>query len=91
LNWVFRYSLLATLAAKFKSSLNKIIDKYSVAPKVEYTYFNVKTRNFFSGVLASYPNKEFFNNKKKIYNPKFLFSMELSNFLKVKSMPIRVT
>ena len=85
LNWVFRYSLLATLSAKFKSSLKKVINKYSIAPKVEYTYFNFKTGRNLTGVLASYPTKEFFNKKKKKFAKSSLLSVKLLDFSKVKS------
>ena len=88
MNWVFRYSLLATLSAKFKSSLKRIIDKYSTAPIVEYAHINFKNGKIFSGVLASYPTKEFFNNKKKEFHKIFLPFTECLNFLKVDVGPL---
>jgi len=90
LNWVLRYSLLATLSVKFKSSLKKIVANYSMAPKVEYIYFNIKSGKNFSKILASYPTKIFFNEKKKIFNPKVFFPIEFLDLSKVKSPAINV-
>jgi len=44
LNWIFRYSLLGTLAAKHKCSLKQIISRYSLNPKFEYTFLNKKKK-----------------------------------------------
>lgn len=81
LNWILRYSLLATLAAKYKSSLKKIIDNYSIAPKVEYSYINFKSGANFSSVLVSYPTKKFFNHKKKEFCTTFFPVVKLSDML----------
>lgn len=89
-NWVFRYSLLATLSAKFKSSLKKIIDKYSTSPKVEYAYINLNSGKNFVGTVVSYPTKEFFNHKKKEFNKNFLPFTEYLNFLKVEAGPLNM-
>lgn len=90
MNWVVRYSLLATLSAKFKSSLKRIIDKYSTSPRVEYAYINLKNGKNFSGTVASYPTKKFFNHKKKEFNENFIPFTECLNFLKAKIDPLHV-
>jgi hypothetical protein len=89
-NWVIRYSLLATLSAKFKSSLKRIIDKYSTSPKVEYAYINLKNGKNLSGTLASYPTKKFFNHKKKEFAKSFLPFTECLHFLKAEVGPLNV-
>jgi hypothetical protein len=48
-----RYSLLGTLAAKHKSSITKIITKYSSSPKMTYTY--EKNGKIEIDILAEYP------------------------------------
>lgn len=78
---MFRYSLLGTLAAKHKCSLKQIISKYSLNPKVEYTFINNKEKEE-SEVLASFPSKEFFNNKKKQFNIESLSFIYLPDILR---------
>jgi Type II intron maturase len=90
LNWVLRYSLLATLSAKFKSSLKRIIDKYSIAPKVEYAYTNLKNGTSSLGILASYPTKKFFNHKKKEFSKIQVSSIKFSSFLKVRTNSLNI-
>ena len=80
LNWVFRYSLLGTLAAKCKSSLKQIINNYSLSPKVKYVFINKKKEKEI-GVLAFFPSKEFFNHKKKQFNIDFFSFLNLGSFL----------
>lgn len=64
LNWVLRYSLLGTLASKYKSSIKQMIHRYTLAPKINYIY--QKKDNEFVNTIAYYPSKEYFNKKKKI-------------------------
>jgi len=83
LNWIFRYSLLGTLAVKHKCNLKQIINKYSLNPKVEYIFFNKKKEKEI-GVLSSFPSKEFFNNKKKLFNIDSLSFVDLDGILQTQ-------
>lgn len=74
LNRVLRYLLLGTLAAKHKWSIKRMIDKYSMVPKVEYIY--IKNGKKLLSILAFYPTKEYYNKKKKGFNFSFLFLVD---------------
>ena len=56
--------------------MKQIINKYSLNPKVEYTFINKKAEEEV-GVLASFPSKEFFNNKRKQFNKDSLSLLDL--------------
>jgi retron-type reverse transcriptase len=80
LNWIVRYSLLGTLASKYKSSIKLIIQKYTLAPKISYIY-QKKSKECINSI-AFYPSKEYFNKKKKDFNKNSLSPIELKDILK---------
>lgn len=82
LNWILRYSLLGTLAAKYKSSIKRIIKKYTLAPKVEYTY--EKSGEECTGVLARYMTSEEVNKLRKDFNNNSLEPIELESLLRTR-------
>lgn len=82
LNWLLRYSLLGTLASKYKSSIKQMIHQYSLAPKVNYIY--QKKNNECIDTIARYPSKEYFNKKKKLFSKNSLSPIELEIILKSK-------
>jgi hypothetical protein len=69
--------------------LKQIISKYSLNPKVEYTFFNKKKKEK-TGVLASFPSKEFFNNKKKLFNTNSFLSLNLSSILFIQRISANI-
>lgn len=83
LNWILRYSLLGTLAMKRKSSIKNMIQKYSVAPCINYLYTNKEGKEV-KAVLAQYPTQEYYNKKGIEFNNSFLAPMELEKLLKIK-------
>jgi hypothetical protein len=64
------------------------MDRYSTSPKVEYAYINLKNGKTFSGTVASYPTKKFFNHKKKEFHKNFLPYTECLNLSKAKVAPL---
>ena len=83
LNWILRYSLLGTLAMKHKSSIKRMIQEYSLAPCINYSYTNKEGKEVES-VLAQYPTQEYYNKKGIEFNNSSLAPMELEKLLKIK-------
>ena len=63
-----------------KSSIKRIIKKYTSAPKVEYTY--EKNGKKCTGVLASYMSSEEVNKLQKSFNDSSLEPIELESLLR---------
>lgn len=82
LTWIMRYSLLGTLAAKHKSSITKIIAKYSFSPRITYTY--EKNGKAEINTLAEYLTPSELNKWKKEYKINSLSLSELNNLLNLK-------
>lgn len=88
LNWVLRYSLLGTLASKYKSSIKQMINKYTLAPKIVYT--DRKKGKEHTSSLAAYPSREYFNKKKKDFNSSSLAPIELESILRARVNTLNV-
>lgn len=72
INWILRYSMLATLAMKYKLTIKQSIQKYSLSPCLTYfCEFNGKMKKV---TLAKYPTLNYFNEKKKEFNFKDNFT-----------------
>ena len=83
LNWILRYSLLGTLAMKYKSSVKQIIQKYSKAPCIKHSFIN-KNGEKIESILAQYPTKEFYNKKGIQFLNSSLAPTELEKILRIK-------
>jgi hypothetical protein len=86
INWVFRYSLIGTLAHKHKSSIKQIIAKYTLSPKITYNY--EKNGKNEVKILAQYFTFSEVNKWTKSYNVSSPSPSELESLLKLRRVSL---
>ena len=68
---------------KHKSSIKNIIQKYSLAPRINYLYTD-KDGKEVGSVFAQYPTQEYYNKKGIEFNNSSLAPVELEKILRIK-------